>query len=251
MDRVTPLTRHALAALALAACALAGCGKPAPDGTASDTAAGDSRSTADAGATSPGMSGSPGSGGRDSASATAGVDPNALPPTAAGHAASALPGSRADAGGTTQALGPAERKFVTEAAAGGQFEVQAGKLAAEKATDPKVKQYAAMLVTDHSNAGDELKAFASAHNVSLPTSLPKELQAKLDRLQKASGEAFDKQYAQDVGLKDHKEDIARFEKASREAKNPELKAWVEKTLPTLREHLAAAQKLPQNGAKRG
>jgi putative membrane protein len=38
-----------------------------------------------------------------------------------------------------------------------------------------------------------------------------------------------------------------FEKASKDVKDAELKAFVDKTLPTLREHLAMAEKLPQSG----
>ena len=246
--------RHqALAAIAVAALALAGCNRHTPpEPTASGTSANsDTTSTARNSGTntgngsavpgSPGMSGSPGAGGRD---ANAAGNLNALPPTAAGTMAAASGTAAAP-----QALDAGDRKFVTEAAAGGMFEVQVSKLAADKATDPAVKTFAAMLMTDHNNANDELKAFASAHDVSLPTSLPKDMQAQIDKLQKATGQDFDKQYAQIVGIKDHRQDIARFERASSEAKNPELKAWVDKTLPTLKEHLAAAQKLPQNGAK--
>jgi putative membrane protein len=267
MNRSDTLRHHALATIAVAALALAGCNRHTPEpssGSAGPNGSNESTTTAanssggtssgngsgSAATGSPGMSGSPGAGGRDTSSTTAG-DLNAMPSTAAGSvaAASGVPGSSADSGGTTQALDAGDRKFVTEAAAGGMFEVQVSKLAADKATDPAVKQFASMLVTDHSNANDQLKAFASAHNVTLPSTLPKDKQAQIDKLQKASGKDFDKQYAQTVGIKDHKEDIAKFEKASQAAKNPELKAWVDKTLPTLKEHLAAAQKLPENGAK--
>ena len=252
MNRPDPLRRHALAAVAVGALALAACDRRAPEPAGASTngettATASNSGAASAGASaatgSPGMSGSPGAGGRD---ANAAANLNTLPPTAAGTmaAASGVPGA-----GTPQPLDAGERRFVTEAAAGGMFEVQVSKLAADKASDPAVKTFAAMLVTDHGNANDELKAFASAHGVTLPTSLPKDLQAQVDRLQKASGKDFDKQYAQIVGVRDHREDIARFEKASSAAKNPELKAWVDKTLPTLKEHLAAAQKLSQNGAR--
>ena len=259
MKRPDSLRRHALAAIAVAALALAGCNRSAPEpkspsadsSTRNDTTATASNSSggrttgngSGSSATgSPGMSGSPGSGGRD---AVAGGNLSALPPTAAGTAAAAS----AAAGATAQALDAGDRKFVSEAAAGGMFEVEVSRLAADKATDPALKTFASMLVTDHSNANDQLKALAATHDVSLPTSLPKALQAQIDKLQKASGQEFDKQYARTVGIKDHRQDIARFEKASREAKNPELKAWIDKTLPTLKEHLAAAQKLSQNGAR--
>jgi putative membrane protein len=38
-----------------------------------------------------------------------------------------------------------------------------------------------------------------------------------------------------------------FQKASKDVKDAELKAFVDKTLPVLRDHLAAAEKLPQSG----
>ena len=53
----------------------------------------------------------------------------------------------------------------------------------------------------------------------------------------------------EVGIKAHEKDIKLFEKASKDVKDAELKAFVDKTLPQLREHLAAAQKLPQAGKK--
>ena len=50
-----------------------------------------------------------------------------------------------------------------------------------------------------------------------------------------------------VGVKDHRKDIMKFEKASGSVTDPELKAWVDKTLPKLREHLAMAAKDPEVG----
>ena len=84
--------------------------------------------------------------------------------------------------------------------------------------------------------------------MTLPADLPSHLKSQLDKLQKAQGKDFDREYAK-IGVKDHKEDIAKFEKASKDVKNADLKAWIDKTLPTLKEHLAAAQKLPENGGK--
>jgi putative membrane protein len=40
---------------------------------------------------------------------------------------------------------------------------------------------------------------------------------------------------------DHKKDIAEFEKEASSGKDPEIKAFAAKTLPTLREHLKLAQ----------
>ena len=50
-----------------------------------------------------------------------------------------------------------------------------------------------------------------------------------------SGAAFDKAYMEDM-VKDHDKDVKEFQEASSKAKDPDLKAWIDKTLPTLQEH---------------
>ncbi|PZU42091.1 MAG: DUF4142 domain-containing protein, partial [Acidovorax sp.] len=65
-----------------------------------------------------------------------------------------------------------DREFLTQAAAGGLYEVQAGKLAQNRATANEVKSFGAMLVKDHTAANDELRALAARKGVALPTTLP-------------------------------------------------------------------------------
>jgi putative membrane protein len=67
----------------------------------------------------------------------------------------------------------------------------------------------------------------------------------VEKLRKAKDEDFDRDFVRKVGLDDHKDDIKSFEKASKKVKDPELRAFAEKTLPTLKQHLAEAQKLPE------
>ena len=46
-----------------------------------------------------------------------------------------------------------------------------------------------------------------------------------------------------IHLEDHKHDIKDFEKASKGAKDPDVKAFAAKTLPTLQSHLQRAQEI--------
>lgn len=144
-------------------------------------------------------------------------------------------------------LARADRKFIQEAAEAGMYEVQAAKIAASKAADPGVKSFASMLVDQHSAANNELVQLANARNVELPAAPPRSKRRDVEKLGKLSGKELDQRFVREVGIKDHQEDIKKFEKASKDVKDPELKAWIDKTLPHLREHLAAAQRLPQSG----
>lgn len=167
-----------------------------------------------------------------------------------GSAATAQPGT-ASKGGEKVAQG--DRRFIENAAEGGMFQVQAGKLAAARAQDAQVKDYANMLVDQHTKANEDLMKVASAKGVEMPAAPSRAQRNELDKLGKLRGAEFDRDFVRDVGIRDHQKDIKAYEKAQKDVKDPELKAWVDQTLPTLKTHLAAAEKLPpaESAAKMG
>jgi putative membrane protein len=140
------------------------------------------------------------------------------------------------------AQGPAnpDQKFVAEAAAGGTAEVELGKLATERATNPDVKSFGQRMVDDHSKAGTELKELAASKKIALRTDLDPKEKALRDRLMKLQGPAFDRAYM-DAMVKDHETDVRAFQQESKSGGDPEIKAWAQKTLPTLEEHLRIAR----------
>ena len=134
------------------------------------------------------------------------------------------------------------RKFMTKAAAGGITEVEMGKLAQAKASSEQVKQFGARMEADHGKANAELKSIAASKNVELPQTPPKKEVAMMDKMKAMSGAEFDRAYMSHM-VTDHKKDIALFEKEANTGKDPQLKAFASKTLPTLREHLQMAQSI--------
>jgi putative membrane protein len=135
-----------------------------------------------------------------------------------------------------------DSKFAVEAASGGMMEVQLGELAQQKASSQAVKNFGSMMVRDHSKANDELKALAGNKNITLPPAPGEDHMDHIKKLSEKSGKEFDKDYI-NMMVDDHQDDIDKFEKCSKDAKDPELKAFADKTLPKLREHLAAAKKI--------
>jgi putative membrane protein len=137
----------------------------------------------------------------------------------------------------------AEQKFIARASSGGVAEVQLGELAKDRSSRPEVKEFAAMMVKDHSKANSELITIAAGMGVAPTKDLQKDHQDAVAKLSKAEAkDTFDKDYAK-LMVKDHKKTIAEFEAASKEVKNPALKAFVDKTLPTLNLHLTHAKTL--------
>jgi putative membrane protein len=147
----------------------------------------------------------------------------------------------------SQKVARGDRKFIEEAASSGMFEVQIGQLAVAKANDQNVKSFASMLVDQHTAANNELTQIANAKSVELPAAPKHSLRRDIEKLGKKKGDEFDRDFVRDVGIKAHEKDIKLFQKASKDVKDADLKAFVDKTLPVLREHLAAAEKLPQSG----
>jgi len=143
------------------------------------------------------------------------------------------------------AVSKKDQAFFTKAAGGGMFEVEAGKLAQSRGKSDGVKSFGDMLVKDHGAANDELKALAAKKGAMLPAAVPADMQKKLDKLAKAKD--FDKSFIQEVGVGDHKKDIALFEKTSKGADDAEVKAFASKTLPTLKAHLGHAESLKKGG----
>ena len=142
-----------------------------------------------------------------------------------------------------------DRKFIEEAAASGLYEVQAAQLAATKATDPAVKSYATRLADQHSAANSELMQLASTLGLELPPAPKRSMRNEIEKLGKKSGAEFDREFVRNVGVKEHEKDVKSFQKAAKDVKEPQLKAWIDKSLPVLQEHLSAAQNLPQAGSK--
>jgi putative membrane protein len=138
----------------------------------------------------------------------------------------------------------ADKKFATEAAIGGMTEVQLGQMAAEKASNPDVKQFGQRMVTDHSKANDELKSIAASEHITLPTSLDAKHQAIVDRMSKLSGAEFDRAYVKDM-VKDHDADVKEFTHQSQNGQNPALRSFAGKTLPTLQEHQKMIHEIDQ------
>jgi putative membrane protein len=140
-----------------------------------------------------------------------------------------------------------DRKFIEKAAEAGMFEVQAGQLASSKASDPQVKSFAGMLVDQHTAANNELTQLANAKGVELPPAPKHSMRKDIEKLGKKNGAEFDRAFVREVGVKSHQKAIKDFQKASKDVKDADLKAWVDKTLPALQEHLAMAEKLPESG----
>jgi putative membrane protein len=129
-----------------------------------------------------------------------------------------------------------DSSFYKNAAEGGIAEVQLGNLAQAKSSNQSVKDFGAMMVSDHTAADEKLQTIAASKNIELPTSPSVGQTANKAKLELLSGDTFDKSYITDM-IKDHQDDIAMFKKEAASGQDPDAKAYAIATLPTLEKHL--------------
>lgn len=141
--------------------------------------------------------------------------------------------------GTRNTSSP-DHAFIQKAAAGGLAEVALGKLAQQHASDGQVKSFGDRMAADHSRVNEELKEIAAAKGIALPDAPDKESRRQIDKLRAVSGTGFDRAYINFM-VAEHRQDVAAFKKETRSGKDPEVKAFAAKTLPTLQQHLKYAQ----------
>jgi putative membrane protein len=90
--------------------------------------------------------------------------------------------------------GMLDKDFVNDAAIAGMAEVELGRMAAERGANANVKKFGRMMVTDHTAAGDKLKAIATRHSIEWPAALDDKHRDLRDKLAKLQGADFDREY---------------------------------------------------------
>ena len=139
---------------------------------------------------------------------------------------------KAPQGSTVQAN---DRTFMMKAAAGGREEVELGRLAQKHAGNDAVRRFGQRMVVDHAKANQELRELATSKGVELPEKAVQH-DGTGDRLAALRGQEFDRQYVNDM-VRDHKKDVAEFRHMQSTVSDPDLRAWIDRTLPTLEDHL--------------
>jgi len=143
---------------------------------------------------------------------------------------------------TTDRSGSADQAFIEQATQGGLAEVTLGRLAAQRAVNPQVKQFGQAMVDDHSQANSELLSLAMDRGVRPPVDMQSNDRALLDQLNLAKGADFDRTYVNAM-VDDHRKDVDAFKKEADNGQDALVKAWASRMVPTLQHHLQMAEDL--------
>jgi putative membrane protein len=147
--------------------------------------------------------------------------------------------------------------FTRQAMLANKAEVKLGELAAQKALNAEVKEFAQMMVKDHTNGLNALKEAVKGQGIEEPAQLDTKHQALYDRLSKLSGAEFDREYMKAM-VDGHREVKNMVEtranrtptttgtsgRASDDSRlDNAVNQWASKTLPTVTKHLERAEQI--------
>jgi len=144
-------------------------------------------------------------------------------------------------------------------------EVKLGELASQKATNADVKAFGRMMVQDHTKAGDQLKQIASAQNIQPPTDLDDKHRDLQEKLSKAQGADFDREYM-DAMVDGHQDVLNKLEdrvdksgddkapsyapKKTDDQFETKLNQWAADSAPVVNKHLERAKQLKDKVGRR-
>jgi putative membrane protein len=135
-----------------------------------------------------------------------------------------------------------DQEFVDFAGQTDMTEAHLGQMAADQAAGQGVKDYAQMLVTDHTNDYNQLTAVAGKANLNVPKGMDAAHDKMVMPFHSLKGAAFDHKFIQEM-IAGHTKAIAVYTKEASDAQNADLKAYANQALPTLQKHLDGAKDL--------
>lgn len=126
--------------------------------------------------------------------------------------------------------------FLQDVAVGNMVEIRSSEMARKTSKNAEVRRFAEMMIADHQKNMNELKPLAQLNTVVLPNDLTPEKKREVAQLTAMTGSAFDRAYV-NLQLKSHQQTVARFETIGQSLGDTDVRAFVDKSLPVLRNHL--------------
>lgn len=133
--------------------------------------------------------------------------------------------------------------FVDRASASGMAEIESARLALEQGTSTEVKNFAELMIKDHTQANEDLQEIATRKQLELSDAPDAMNKAKAMILELRDGENFDEAYARNQ-VNAHEQAVELFREAAENVRDEDLKAYAKEKLPTLEAHLEKARALP-------
>jgi len=142
----------------------------------------------------------------------------------------------------TGASAKTDEAFLAAAAQADMTIVHVGKMAQERAETPKLKDFANTLVQDHTNDYQELTELAAKAGDAIPKAIDKQNVRTIASLDRYKGKSFDHAFLENQSA-EHEKLVTAFKREAEHGSNPAIKAYANKALPTIEQHLHDTENL--------
>ena len=149
----------------------------------------------------------------------------------------------------TSTLSPVDYNFVAQANLGAPFQIDSGRIAEQKATNANIREYAHLMVVTHIPVVDDLNAILQRKRITAPpeTLLQGAYNAMIASLKTDTGAGLDRDYME-CQVDYQKGNVALFRYEIQYGADPDLRAFAQRTLPKIEDHLQRALKLAKGDA---
>lgn len=121
----------------------------------------------------------------------------------------------------------------------------AGKYGGAHAQEQKLKEFAGMIASHHSVASEEVKQFAAKRNYNVPDGMSNDYAARTEKMKEwKQGNDYDLKLVNEL-IDEHEKAVKLLEERAKNTSDTEFRAWCEKTLPTLRNHLDESRRMKE------
>jgi putative membrane protein len=133
--------------------------------------------------------------------------------------------------------------YVAKAGASDLYEINSSRLAMEHARRPEVREFARMLVADHSRTSEQVMAAAREAGMTLPPPMMEPHQRQMIRqLERARGPGFDRLYANQQ-VTAHQQALTLHRNYARSGRVEPLRRVGTSAVPVIQAHLQHARRL--------
>jgi putative membrane protein len=139
-------------------------------------------------------------------------------------------------------LAAGDAAFITAATQGGLAEIAEAQIAQKNSRSPAIQNFAQTMITDHTQANNQLAQIAAKKGVTPPASPSDAQTQEATALSAEHGPKFNRDYIADQ-IADHKEVLAAFQQEATSGTDPDLKAFAEQTEPTIQHHIEMADEI--------
>ena len=129
-----------------------------------------------------------------------------------------------------------DAQFVVDVVAANYDEIKFANFGLSKSMNDEIKTLAKQMITDHTKAVNSLKEIAAAKMISVPGWDSTNVDKKMENWNDKKPADFDRDWTNEM-IDMHKNTVDKLEGRQKDTTDPEIRGWIDSTLPTVRSHL--------------